>query len=96
MKIFHALTVLTLSISPALAHDLDGSSDTKQSVLNVHDSHFPHTPGDSHGPAKGSGDTYGSVLNDKGTHVPHTQGDSHAPEKGAGDTYGSVLNNVRK
>ena len=91
-----ALTALILSTAPAFAHDMDNSPDTKQSVLNVHDSHFPHKPGDSHAPAKGSGDAYGSVLQDKGTHTPHTQGDSHAPEKGQGDTYGSVLHNIRK
>ncbi len=91
-----AFTALILSAAPAIGHDMDGSPDTKQSVLNLHASHFPHKPGDSHGPEKGSGDAYGSVLQDKGSHVPHAPGDSHAPEKGKGDTYGSVLNDVKK
>lgn len=89
-------TTLILSTAPAFAHDMDGSPDTKQSVLNVHDSHFPHKAGDNHAPAKGAGDTYGSVLEDKGTHTPHTPGDSHAPGKGTGDSYGSVLHDVKK
>lgn len=96
MKPLIALTTLILSTTPAFAHDMDKSPDVKQGILNVHDSHFPHKPGDSHAPATGSGDTYGSVLKDKGIHTPHTPGDRHDPEKGKGDTYGSVLNDVKK
>lgn len=96
MKHLIALTALVLIATPAFAHDMDKNPDVKQGILNVHDSHFPHKPGDSHTPASGSGDTYGSVLQDKGSHVPHTPGDSHAPEKGKGDAYGSVLNDVKK
>jgi hypothetical protein len=91
-----ALTTLALLAAPAWAYHQDSVPDLKQSITNVHDSHFPHVDGDRHDPARGGDDTYGSVLFDIQAgerHVPHTPGDSHAPNKGSGDTYGSVLNN---
>lgn len=96
MKTAIAFTTLVLLVAPAWASDQDSNPDLKQGITNVHDTHFPHVTGDSHGPDRGSGDRYGSVLLDIQagvTHVPHKPGDSHAPEKGSGDTYGSVLNN---
>jgi hypothetical protein len=94
MKFATAFTALAFSISPAWAYHLNSNADQAQSIINVHDSHFPHAAGDSHGPEKGGADIYGSVLLDGQSerHVPHAPGDSHAPEKGSGDAYGSVLN----
>ena len=96
MKAAIAFATLALLATPAWAYHQDNDPDLKQSITNVHDSHFPHVDGDSHDPAKGSGDTYGSILLDVQAdeqHVPHKPGDSHAPGKGSGDTYGSVLDN---
>lgn len=90
------IIAFSLLAVPAWAHDMSGNPDTEQSILNVHDSHFPHQPGDSHAPAMGSGDNYGSILLDQGSHTPHRAGDSHAPEKGDGDMYGSVLYDLAK
>lgn len=87
------LALLVLA-APTWAHDMSDNPDMQQSILNVHDSHFPHQPGDSHEPEKGTGDSYGTVLLDAGSHTPHQPGDTHAPEKGHGDTYGSVLHDV--
>ncbi len=36
----------------------------KQSIANVHEKNFPHTPGDGHNAERGDGESYGSVLND--------------------------------
>lgn len=96
MKSTIALATLALLVFPAWAGHQDSSSDQKQGILNIHDSHFPHKPGDSHEPTKGVGDAYGSVLLDKGSHTPHKAGDTHEPEKGQGDSYGSVLKGVPK
>lgn len=96
MKVFIPFAVLAFAATSALANHSDGNPELQQSILNVHDSHFPHKAGDSHEPAKGSGNTYGSVLLDQGTHTPHTAGDSHEPEKGQGDTYGSALHDLKK
>jgi hypothetical protein len=97
MKRIHSFissVALVVAFSPVFAHDMDGNPDLKDSILNMHDSHFPHQPGDMHAAAKGSGDTYGSVLLDKGPHTPHQPGDTHKSEKGKGDAYGTILNNL--
>lgn len=94
MKTVIAFTTLALLVAPAWAYHQDSYLDLNQSITNVHESHFPHMAGDSHGPERGGGDDYGSILLDVQageTHVPHKPGDDHAPEKGSGDTYGSVL-----
>lgn len=44
---------------PVWAHDMSGNADMQQSILNAHDSHFPHQRGDSHEPEEGSGDATG-------------------------------------
>jgi hypothetical protein len=96
MKTIIAFTTLALLVAPVWANHQDNNSDLKQSIINVHESHFPHVDGDSHDAERGSGDNYGSILLDMQAgenHVPHTPGDSHEPEKGDGDTYGSVLYN---
>lgn len=91
-KYYLALTTLALLASPTWAKHLDDNPDVQQSILNVHDGHYPHAASDTgHGPAKGSGDTYGSVHLDLGSHFPHQPGDRHDPEAGKGDNYGSVL-----
>lgn len=88
------MIALALLAAPVWAHDMNGNPDMQQSILNVHDSHFPHRAGDSHEPENGTGDSYGSVLLDVGSHTPHQPGDNHEPEKGHGDAYGSVLHDV--
>lgn len=96
MKSAIAFTTLALLVAPAWAYHQDSDPDLKQSITNVHSSHFPHVDGDRHDAARGGGDMFGSILLDIQAgerHVPHKPGDSHAPEKGNGDTYGSVLNN---
>lgn len=96
MKYAIALTALALLAAPVWAYHQDSDPDLKQSITNVHGSHFPHVAGDSHEPESGRGDTYGSLLSDIQAgeqHVPHKPGDTHAPEKGVGDDYGSVHNN---
>lgn len=96
MKTAIAFTTLALLVAPAWASHQDVDPDLKQSITNVHESHFPHVAGDSHDAARGDGDMYGSILLDVQAgerHVPHKPGDSHASEKGNGDAYGSVLNN---
>ena len=95
MKSTIASLALAFLVAPAWAYHQDGNPDMEQSILNVHEMHFPHVDGDSHGPERGAGDFYGSILLDVyagESHVPHRSGDNHAPEKGSGDTYGSVLN----
>ena len=95
MKSAIASITLALLVTPAWAYHQNSNPDLRQSITNVHESHFPHADGDSHEPERGTGDIYGSLLLDLKageTHVPHKAGDSHAPEKGSGNTYGSVLN----
>ncbi len=77
MKTAIAFTALVLLVAPAWASDQDSNSDLEQGITNVHDTHFPHVTGDSHGPERGSGDSYGSVLLDPQAtgHVPHKRGD---------------------
>lgn len=58
------VTTLVLLASPVMASDQNGNSETEQGILNVHESHFPHTSGDSHRAEKGSSENYGSVLLD--------------------------------
>jgi len=64
MKTAIAFTTLALLIAPAWASHEDNNPDLKQSILNVHESHFPHVDGDSHAPERGHGDKYGSILLD--------------------------------
>jgi hypothetical protein len=100
MKTAIALTTLALLVAPAWAHDLASDPEQKEGIRNVHDSHFPHTAGDSHAPAQGSGETYGTIspmgspeiqIIIRGVHVPHpSYPHTHEPEKGEGDTYGTV------
>lgn len=95
MKSVIAFATLTLMVAPAWAYHQDSNPDLRQSITNVHESHFPHVAGDSHEPDRGSGEMYGSILLDVqagAPHVPHKPGDSHEPDKGSGETYGSVLN----
>jgi hypothetical protein len=104
MKTAIALTTLALLVAPAWAHDKDSSPEEKQGIRNVHDSHFPHTAGDSHAPAQGSGESYGSIspmgspeiqIIIRGVHVPNpSYTHTHGPEKGQGDDYGQVLKDV--
>lgn len=84
MKTAIAFTTLALLVAPAWAYHQDSNPDLQQSITNVHDTHFPHVTGDSHGPERGRGDNYGSVLLDDqpGGHVPHEQGDdSHRTDE---------------
>jgi len=84
MKSAIVFTTLALLAAPAWAYHLDNDPDQKQSITNVHDTHFPHVAGDSHGPERGSGDSYGSVLlDDQPTgHVSHKRGDdSHRTDE---------------
>ncbi|HWR76063.1 MAG TPA: hypothetical protein VN283_02485 [Thiobacillus sp.] len=78
MKTAIAFTTLALLVAPAWAYHQDSNPDLKQSITNVHESHFPHVTADSHKPERGSGDSYGSVVLDDPAsgHVPHKRGDS--------------------
>ncbi|WP_296639160.1 hypothetical protein [Thiobacillus sp. 65-1402] len=89
MKSIITFTTLVLLVAPAWAYHQDNDPDQKQSITNVHASHFPHVEGDSHAPERGEGDAYGSILLNIQAgerHVPHKPGDNHAAEKGNGDS----------
>ncbi|KVW94208.1 hypothetical protein [Thiobacillus denitrificans] len=62
MKAIITFTTLVLLVAPAWAYHQDNDPDQKQSITNVHASHFPHVEGDRHDPERGEGDAYGSIL----------------------------------